>query len=70
MRFYLPFTGAKFSAYFYMAMMIANFLYIIPIATSQSLFAEDSYGKTDLKVHFRNWLVTASGGVRQPCNAV
>ncbi len=43
-------SGAKFSAYFYMDMMIANFLYIIPIATSQSLFAEGSYSETELKV--------------------
>lgn len=33
---------AKFSAYFYMDLMIASFLYIIPVATSQSLFAEGS----------------------------
>ena len=45
--------GAKFSAYFYMAMMIANLLYIIPIATSQSLFAEGSYGETDLKIQLK-----------------
>jgi len=51
MHFYLPFTGAKFSAYFYLDMMIANLLYIIPMATSQSLFAEDSYSEADLKVH-------------------
>lgn len=43
--------GAKFSAYFYMDMMIANFLYVIPIATSQSLFAEGSYNETELKIH-------------------
>ena len=53
MHFSLPFTGAKFSAYFYMAMMIANLLYIIPTATSQSLFAEGSYSETDLKVHLK-----------------
>jgi len=70
MRFYLPFTGAKFSVYFYMNMMITNLLYIIPMATFQSLFAEDSYGETDLKVHFENWLVTASGVVCQPCNTL
>ena len=45
--------GAKFSAYFYMDMMIANLLYIIPIATSQSLFAEGSYSETELKVHLK-----------------
>jgi O-antigen/teichoic acid export membrane protein len=41
--------GAKFSAYFYMDMMIANLLYIVPIATSQSLFAEGSYSENELK---------------------
>ena len=43
-------VGARFSAYFYMDMMIANFLYIIPIASSQSLFAEGSYSEKDLKI--------------------
>jgi len=43
--------GAKFSAYFYMAMTIANLLYIIPSAISQSLFAEGSYVGTELKKH-------------------
>jgi O-antigen/teichoic acid export membrane protein len=45
--------GAKYSAYFYMDMMIASLLYIIPTATSQSLFAEGSYSETDLKVHLK-----------------
>ena len=45
--------GAKFSAYFYMAMMIANLLYIISSATSQSLFAEGSYNEAELKVHLK-----------------
>jgi hypothetical protein len=45
--------GAKFSAYFYLDMMIANLLYIIPMATSQSLFAEGSYSERELKVHFK-----------------
>jgi O-antigen/teichoic acid export membrane protein len=45
--------GAKFSAYFYMDMMIASILYIIPTATSQSLFAESSFNKTELKVHLK-----------------
>jgi O-antigen/teichoic acid export membrane protein len=56
MHFSLPFTGAKFSAYFYMAMMIVGLLYIIPSATSQSLFAEGSYGERELKVHFKKAL--------------
>ncbi|MCL5072423.1 MAG: oligosaccharide flippase family protein [Actinobacteria bacterium] len=45
--------GANFSAYFYMDMTIASFLYIIPIATSQSLFAEGSYSETELKEHLK-----------------
>lgn len=45
--------GAKFSAYFYLDMMIANLLYIIPTAASKSLFAEGSYSKTDLKIQVR-----------------
>jgi O-antigen/teichoic acid export membrane protein len=45
--------GAKFSAYFYMDMMIANFLYIIPSAAAQSLFAEGSHSETELKMHLK-----------------
>ncbi len=40
--------NASTSAYFYIAMMIANLLYIIPIATSQSLFAEGSHSEGEL----------------------
>jgi O-antigen/teichoic acid export membrane protein len=43
--------GAKFSAYFYMDMMIATMLFIIPLSVSQSLFAEGSYSEEELKVH-------------------
>lgn len=45
--------GPKYSAYFYVDMMIANFLYIVPLAVSQSLFAEGSYSETELKVHLK-----------------
>jgi O-antigen/teichoic acid export membrane protein len=45
--------GAKFSAYFYLDMMITNLLYIIPMATSQSLFAEGSYSETELKIQLK-----------------
>lgn len=45
--------GAKFSAYFYMDLMIANLLYIIPLATSQSLFAEGSYSELQLNEHIQ-----------------
>jgi len=45
--------GAKFSAYFYIDMMIANLLYIIPIATCQSFFAEGSHSERDLKIQLK-----------------
>jgi O-antigen/teichoic acid export membrane protein len=45
--------GAKFSAYFYLDMMIANLLYVIPMATSQSLFAEGSFSEKGLKIQFK-----------------
>lgn len=35
--------GVAEAGYFYIAMMIASFIYIIPIATTQSLFAEGTY---------------------------
>jgi O-antigen/teichoic acid export membrane protein len=45
--------GANYSAYFYMDMMIASLLYIIPISVSQSLFAEGSYSETELKTNLK-----------------
>jgi len=39
------------SAYFFMGMMIANLLYIVPIAVAQSLFAEGSYNADELRKH-------------------
>ncbi len=45
--------GAKFSAYYYMAIMIAGLLYVIPMATSQSLFAEGSYNEKELRLHVK-----------------
>jgi hypothetical protein len=53
MHFSLPFTGAKFSAYFYLDIMIASLLYIIPMPVSQSLFAEGSYSETELKMQLK-----------------
>lgn len=41
--------GAEETAYFYMAMMIANFIFTIPQATTQSLFAEGSHNMHDIK---------------------
>jgi O-antigen/teichoic acid export membrane protein len=43
--------GAQESAYFYMDMMIATFLFVVPLATAQSLFAEGSYSESELKQH-------------------
>lgn len=40
--------GPDQAAYYYMAMVIANFLFTISIAASQSLFAEVSYVGTDV----------------------
>ena len=37
------------AAYYYMAMMIANFIFVIPNATANSLFAEGSYSEKNLK---------------------
>lgn len=45
--------GANYSAYFYMDMMIASLLYIIPQAVSQSLFAEGSHSETELKTNLK-----------------
>jgi O-antigen/teichoic acid export membrane protein len=40
--------GPKFTAYYYMPMMIINLLYIIPQATTRSLFAEGSNREAEL----------------------
>lgn len=40
--------GPSQAAYYYMVMMIGNFLYDIPRATTQSLFAEGSYDEESL----------------------
>jgi len=53
--------GAEQSAYYYMAMMVANLLYIIPTATGQSLFAEGSNDPAQIKKHQRDtYRITAS----------
>jgi O-antigen/teichoic acid export membrane protein len=41
----------EMTAYYYMAMMVANVLFIIPSATSTSLFAEGSHNEKDLSNH-------------------
>jgi O-antigen/teichoic acid export membrane protein len=43
--------GSRFSAYYYMDMMIANILYVIPIAASQSLFAEGALAEIAVRLH-------------------
>ncbi len=43
----------EITAYYYMAMMIANLLFIIPSATSSSLFAEGSHSQKELKKHVK-----------------
>ena len=40
--------GAEMTAYYYMAMMIAGLLFVIPSATANSLFAEGSYNEKNL----------------------
>ena len=45
--------GAEQNAYFYVAWMIANLLFIIPGAVSQSLFAEGSHFEAPLEVNVR-----------------
>lgn len=44
--------NAKIAAYYYIDTMILGFLAIIPIAVTQSLFAEGSHDTSDLKKHF------------------
>jgi O-antigen/teichoic acid export membrane protein len=41
--------GAEVVAYYYMPMMIAGLLFVVPFAVSNSLFAEGSYSEKDLR---------------------
>lgn len=43
--------SAKFTAYYYMPMMIASLLYVIPQAANQSLFSEGSHDERNLRSH-------------------
>jgi len=45
--------GPKNAAYFYMGMMIASFLFVVPITISQALLAEGSHNESELKSHLR-----------------
>lgn len=44
------------AAYYYMAMMIANFIFVIPNATSNSLFAEGSHSEKTSNIRYGNLL--------------
>ena len=46
------------TAYYYMAMMVANLLFAIPQATTQSLFAEGSHDVNELKQHTQKAIKT------------
>ncbi|MFQ5925143.1 MAG: lipopolysaccharide biosynthesis protein [Dehalococcoidia bacterium] len=48
--------GAEQNAYFYIAWMIANLLFVIPLAVSHSLFAEGSHFEEELGVNVRSSL--------------
>jgi len=41
------------TAYYYIAMMIASLLFVIPQATTQSLFAEGSYNEKEIKIQIK-----------------
>lgn len=54
------YLGASQAAYFYIASMIANMIYVIPTATSQSMFAEGSHAEEQLAQYTKGALkVTA-----------
>lgn len=60
--------GKSPAAYFYMAIMVINILFIIPTATSQSLFAEGAHAKAEqlyglARKALRSGLLITSGGV-------
>lgn len=54
--FILNTLGPKMAAYFYMPMMIANFLYIIPGSTARSMFAEGSYNEDNIRQYIKKSL--------------
>ncbi|HUZ76690.1 MAG TPA: lipopolysaccharide biosynthesis protein [Chloroflexota bacterium] len=45
--------GPSAAAYFYMSTMMANLLYVVPLATTQSLFAEGSFNPGQLQPQLR-----------------
>jgi O-antigen/teichoic acid export membrane protein len=46
--------GPHQAAYFYIAMMIGNLLYVIPYATARSMFAESSHDENALLTHMKS----------------
>ena len=52
--------GATYTAYFYMDMMVVSLIYVIPIATSQALFAEGSYNELELKINLKKAILIIS----------
>jgi O-antigen/teichoic acid export membrane protein len=48
----------EITAYYYIAMMIITLLYVIPGATSQSLFAEGSNNENEMKLHIKKAVKT------------
>ena len=56
----INYIGAKESAYYYIGLQIANFLYMIPVAINQSLFAEGSNDEANLKLHMKKAFIAIS----------
>ena len=48
----------KYAAYYYIASMIQNILYIIPLATTQTLLTEGAYDEKDLQVNVRKAVIS------------
>lgn len=49
--------GPEASAYYYIDLQIAGLLYVIPVAATQSLFAESSHNEEDIKKHLKKTLL-------------
>jgi O-antigen/teichoic acid export membrane protein len=52
--------SSKESAYFYIVMMIGNLLYVIPLASSKSLFAEGSHDENSITKNIKKTIKTIS----------
>jgi len=53
--------GPKESAYFYVAFMIASLVFTVPIAVTQSMFAEGSHDETQVSNHAKKSIVIIFG---------